>query len=112
MRIDNGNIFSDLPGRSPNETFTDLFATAGLKIERIVSRGQATSEGEWLDQAQAEWVLLVSGSAAVHFESESSPRELKPGDYLLIPPHTRHCVAWTDKDHPTIWLAVHFDQPH
>jgi cupin 2 domain-containing protein len=40
-------------------------------------------------------------------EGEDSPRILRPGDYVEIPPHVRHRVAWTESDAPTIWLAVH-----
>lgn len=109
MEFSAGNIFSDLPERSPNEIFSDLAAAPGIKIERIVSTGQATPAGEWMNQDRAEWVLLVSGSAAVLFEGEASPRELKPGDYLLIPPRARHRVERTARDDPTIWLAVHFE---
>jgi quercetin dioxygenase-like cupin family protein len=32
---------------------------------------------------------------------------LKPGDYLFIPAHTRHHVAWTDGKEKTVWLAIH-----
>jgi cupin 2 domain-containing protein len=46
----------------------------------------------------------------VEFEGESQPRELKPGDYLLIPAHCRHRVAWTSSDEPSVWLAVHFGE--
>jgi cupin 2 domain-containing protein len=109
MEFSHGNIFSDIPERSPNEVFSDLASAPGIKIERIVSTGQATPAGEWLDQKRTEWVMLVSGSAAVLFEGEASARELKPGDYLLIPPHKRHRVEWTVRDNPTIWLAVHFE---
>jgi cupin 2 domain-containing protein len=28
---------------------------------------------------------------------------------LLIAPHRRHRVEWTDPDAPTVWLAVHCD---
>ena len=34
--------------------------------------------------------------------------ELKPGDYVHIPAHARHRVAWTDAAQPTVWLAVHY----
>ena len=38
-------------------------------------------------------------------EGEAAPRILAPGDYVLIPPHVRHRVEWTDADEPTVWLA-------
>ncbi|WP_371679126.1 hypothetical protein [Microvirga sp. KLBC 81] len=51
---------------------------------------------------------MLSGSAGLLFEDESTPKELKRGDYLLVPAGRRHRVEWTDGTEPTIWLAVHF----
>jgi cupin 2 domain-containing protein len=33
---------------------------------------------------------------------------LSPGDHVIIPAHVRHRVEWTDAEHPTVWLAVHY----
>jgi cupin 2 domain-containing protein len=77
-----------------------------LRVERIVSTGQ--SSPGWFDQAWSEWVIVLSGEAEVVFEDEAEPRRLQPGDYVLIVPHRRHRVAWTDPSKPTVWLAVHF----
>jgi cupin 2 domain-containing protein len=104
---DDGNIFEQVPERSPEEQITELLAAPGLRIERIVSTGQASPAGFWYDQDQAEWVLLLTGSAGLLLEREAEPRVLGPGDHLLIPAHIRHRVAWTDPEQPTIWLAVH-----
>ena len=82
----------------------------GLRIERIVSTGQSTPEGSWFDQAWSEWVIVLAGEALIAFEDDAESRRLRPGDYLFIPPHRRHRVAWTDPGRPTIWLAVHFDE--
>ena len=52
----------DLPDPLPSEElFTDLIPDAGVKIERIVSSGQSTPEGEWYDQERDEWVALIQG---------------------------------------------------
>ena len=72
-----------------------------------MSTGQASSPGFWYDQDDPEWVLLISGSAALSIEGESEARILHPGDWLEIPSHVRHRVEWTDAEKPTIWLAVH-----
>ena len=53
--------------------------------------------------------MLLSGSARLRFEDEATDRDLQPGDYLLIDPHRRHRVEWTDPNKPTVWLAIHFD---
>jgi cupin 2 domain-containing protein len=82
--------------------------TDNLRIERIVSTGQASAPGFWFDQDWAEWVLLLAGSAGLLFEGEAEPQVLRPGDHLLIAAHRRHRVAWTDTKRPTVWLAVHY----
>lgn len=106
-----GNLLGDLPTALPEELFTTLAgsgAGAGdVRIERIVSTGHASPEGFWYDQDGAEFVLLVEGSAGVQMEG-GDVRTLAPGDWLVIPPHARHRVAWTAPDRPTVWLAVHY----
>jgi cupin 2 domain-containing protein len=108
MMIAAGNIFEHILGEAQDEEFTELLAAEGLRIERIVSTGQASPPGFWYDQVRAEWVLVLSGTAGLLFEDEQTPRELKRGDYLLVPAGRRHRVEWTDATQPTIWLAVHF----
>lgn len=103
-----GNIFEHVRRDAVREEFTDLVAAEGVRIERIVSPGQASPPGFWYDQEWSEWVLLLSGSASLLFEGEPTPRKLKRGDYLLIPAGRRHRVEWTDATEPTIWLTVHF----
>jgi cupin 2 domain-containing protein len=102
-----GNIFAGIDPDAPEETFLELFSAPGLKVERIVSTGQASPPGFWYDQESAEWVLVVSGEAQVQFEDEAEPRRLIAGDYLHIAPHRRHRVVWTSQKQPTVWLAVH-----
>jgi cupin 2 domain-containing protein len=108
MPSGDGNLLAALPRRLETEQTTALVTNKNLRIERIVSTGQASPPGFWYDQAWAEWVLLVAGSAGLLFEGETEPRVLRAGDYLLIPAHQRHRVAWTDVEYPTVWLAVHF----
>lgn len=109
MQTISGNLFGDLPTRSENELVATLVTAPGIRIERIVSTGQASPPDFWYDQDWAEWVLVVSGSAAVLFEGDPEPHPMTAGDYLLIPAHRRHRVEWTDAAVPTVWLAVHFD---
>lgn len=104
-----GNLFDAVASRLDAEEIAELLVTPHLRIERIVSTGQASPPGFWYDQERAEWVLLVQGSAGLLFEGEAEPRVLRGGDYLRIPAHRRHRVAWTDPDTPTIWLAIHHD---
>lgn len=103
-----GNLFEGLPpGTAEAEDLASLFRAQGVEVERIVSTGQATPPGEWYDQDWTEWVVLLSGSACLAIEGEPAARTLLPGDWVLLPPHLRHRVEWTDPDGPTVWLAVH-----
>jgi cupin 2 domain-containing protein len=80
-----------------------------LKIERIISQGQASAPGFWYDQTWNEWVIVLQGSAALRFEDEGAGRTLGTGDYVFIPARQRHRVEWSDPRQPTVWLAVHFE---
>jgi cupin 2 domain-containing protein len=92
----------------PDEVANLLLDRPTLRIERIVSTGQTTSEGQWYDQETDEWVLLVEGAARLRIEGEREDRELGEGDWILLPAHCRHRVTWTRAEPPTVWLAVHF----
>ena len=100
------NLLSPLPDAGAAERVDALLTTPGLRIERIVSQGQASPPGFWYDQAEAEWVLVLAGSARLRFDDETEVRVLGPGDWLDIAPHRRHRVDWTDPMVPTVWLAV------
>ncbi len=102
------NLFAGLPAHADAEVVTTLLSAPHLRIERIVSYGQASAEEFWYDQGWAEWVLVISGSARLRFEGEHTSRGLAAGDFVRIPPHARHRVEATDPAGPTVWLAVHF----
>lgn len=102
------NLFGNLPRRSEAEQFTTLLETGLFKLVRIVSTGQAMPEGEWYDQEETEWVVLLRGRAGLAFEGEAAECVLEPGDFVEIAPHRRHRVTWTDTEGPTVWLALHF----
>lgn len=108
MTIAAGNLLADVPEHLPEEHITALHVGANVRIERIVSRGQASPPGFWYDQDWAEWVLVVSGSAGLMIEGEARARVLGRGDHVLIPAHVRHRVEWTDASEPTVWVAVHY----
>ena len=108
-KLEVSNLLAGLPAQAlAGEQVTPLVVRPGVRIERIVSTGQATPQGEWYDQEAEEWVMLVAGRARVHIDGEASDRTLAPGDFLLLPAHCRHRVTWTQADPPTVWLAVHF----
>ena len=102
------NITADLPPPEAEEDVCVLATGRTSRIERIVSHGQASPPGFWYDQEMAEWVMVIAGSAGLQFEGEAEPRVLRPGDFVDIPAHRRHRVAWTDPQVATVWLAVHY----
>ena len=79
-------------------------------MERIVSQGHRSPDGFWYAQDQAEWVLLLGGSAVLEIQGQGEPLALEPGDMVLLPAHCKHRVAATDPGEPTIWLAIHFSE--
>ncbi|WP_457651752.1 cupin domain-containing protein [Rhodocaloribacter sp.] len=106
--MDGGNLFENIPPELPEELIETLLEAAGLRVERIVSKGQASPPGFWYDQPWHEWVLVLRGGARLEVAGEAGDVTLRPGDYLLLPAHCRHRVAWTDPDAETVWLAIHF----
>jgi cupin 2 domain-containing protein len=45
-----GNLFANVPHQSPDEQTEDLLSAPNVRIERIVSIGNATAPNEWYDQ--------------------------------------------------------------
>ena len=101
------NIFAQIPEQLPEELFDCIIKQDNIVIERIVSNGHISPVGQWYDQARDEWVILLQGKATLLFEKDKNLIRLAPGDYLLIPAHTRHRVEWTQPDFNTVWLAIH-----
>ena len=87
-----------LPGTP--EHFTALLTSdSGLLVERIVSWGHVTPEGQWYDQEKDEWVLLeaeILGRAAylpVEWENDGkgATKPMKRWAYIddLLPQEKR-----------------------
>ena len=103
------NLFKQLPrSTEKNEQFSELLKQPGLRIERIVSTGQASPPDFWYDQPGGEWVLLIQGEAKLRFADEAEARHLQAGDYLDIAARRKHRVDWTPSGEITIWLAIHY----
>jgi cupin 2 domain-containing protein len=101
------NIFENIEKSLTEEACTELASSEYVKIERIVSTGHQSPEGFWYDQADHEWVLVLSGSGVVEYK-DGREIKLNQGDYLNIPAHHKHRVKETSKQEPTVWLAVHY----
>lgn len=100
------NLFQQLPQDQSQEQFEALLTQPGVKLERIVSNGQSTPEGEWYDQAWDEWVMILQGAAGLLIEGQQT-LQMGLGDSILLPAHCRHRVEWTSPEQTTIWLALH-----
>jgi len=102
------SLFGDIPSALRTEFVERLAGRKGVRIERIVSRGQCSAVGFWYDQAETEWVLLVKGAGRIRFEADDSVVEMRAGDHITIAPRARHRVDWTTPDEETIWIAVFY----
>lgn len=103
------NLLIHEPLARDAEVTETLVTGKGVRVERIVSHGQASPEGFWYDQAEAEWVTILAGRARIRIADQANEIVMGPGDTLLLPAHCRHRVEWTDPEQPTIWLALFVD---
>jgi len=78
------NLLSPLPDARAAEQIQTVLTRPGLRVERIVSLGQASPPGFWYDQAEGEWALVLAGTAKLRFADEPEARLLRPGDWLDI----------------------------
>lgn len=99
-----GNLYENVPQKLPEELFQVLVNTDGVIIERIVSTGQVSTE--WYDQDEVEFCCVLKGAAELLFEASEKPMRMDPGAFVVIPPHARHKVVYTDTTQPTVWLAI------
>jgi len=105
MNIEVRNLFQTPAGDC--ETFETLLSRPGLRLERIISRGDTSPEGFWYDQETDEWVALIAGEAELEFERSGRMR-LRRGDFLMIPAKVKHRVVSTSPD--AVWLALHLEE--
>jgi cupin 2 domain-containing protein len=89
---DHANIFDDIPQNLPKEVVQTLIQAAEMRIERIISHGHVSEADFWYDQPQNEWVIVLKGAARLQFEDGMV--EMKVGDFVNIPAHTKHRVEW------------------
>lgn len=94
------NLYLKEEPNENSELFSTLFQNDSLKIESI--RSWLKDPGEYYNQEQDEWVLLLSGEAKLEIDNQTF--DLKNGDYCFIPKHTPHRVLSTSKN--ALWLGV------
>ena len=103
-----GTLLTGLPPHQAEEQVERLIEGPTVRIERIVSTGQASPPGFWYDQPDDEFVVLLAGAARLRFEEGDLTLDLRPGDWVEIPAHVRHRVESTEAEPATVWLAVHY----
>ena len=101
------NLLQNIPSDLSKEIFKTLVRSRDAHIERIVSRGHTSPAEGWYDQEKSEFVVVLKGAAKLEFEG-GRIEDMGPGDWLEIPAHLKHRVAWTDETQETVWLAVHY----
>ena len=104
------NLFNNIPNKIPDEIVECILKNQILTIERIISKGHNTPAGQYYDQDNNEWIIILQGQARLSFEEPHEEISMEVGDYLLIPEHKRHRVEWTKPDIETLWLAIHFNR--
>ena len=104
--MNKSSIFSSIPKSLSREIIENIIQYNNLRIERIISQGQASPKNFWYDQDENEWVLILQGSARLQFADKFVI--LQEGDYINIPARKKHRVVWTDPDQKTIWLTIFY----
>lgn len=102
-----GNIFKQIPKDRTDEVFEDIIKTEQVRIERIISEGHYTPEGDWYDQTENEWVTVLQGEGVIEY-IDGTTLTLGVGDYVDIPAHVKHRVKSTSTTSITVWLAVFY----
>jgi cupin 2 domain-containing protein len=100
------NLFhSALSTPDPQNEFLEILLRggSGLRVERIVSHGHTTPEGQWYDQDEDEWAAVLQGEARLLCE-DGQEIALAAGDSVFLPKRMRHRVIYTSS--PCVWLTI------
>jgi cupin 2 domain-containing protein len=100
------NLFQIEKLPTAEELEESLCESGKVKIQRIISAGQASPPEFFYDQNGHEWVSLLQGEAQLRIEGERV--DLRAGDSLTIFAHQKHRIEYTSTNPPCIWLCVFF----
>jgi cupin 2 domain-containing protein len=106
LMLDKISFYNDIPNDSKQEIFFEILKKKNIRIEKIVSNGQKSPKDFWYCQEEHEFVMVLKGSAILEFEDQTL--NLNEGDAVNIPAFKKHKVQQTNKEQPTIWLAVFY----
>ena len=98
------DIFKFAKTEIPETVETVLRGRGGFRVERI--RSEAYANGEWYDQSEDEFVMLLSGAATLEFADDRRVG-LSAGEWLVIRRHVRHRVAAVSAE--SVWLTLFGD---
>ncbi|MDD5053341.1 MAG: cupin domain-containing protein [Sulfuricurvum sp.] len=94
------NIYNRHYPDENHEIFSPIFTSPALRIESI--RSWLKTPGEWYNQNEDEWVLLLEGEALLELDNKTFA--LIKGNYLFIPKQTKHRVLSTSEN--ALWLGI------
>ena len=95
------NIYNYQQPINGEETIETLLSKSNITINHIISNN--IQNGQWYDQDEDEWLVLITGEAVLNFGDEEVT--LHKGDTFFIQRHRRHYVKKTSED--ALWLTVH-----
>ena len=104
--VGTGNIFEQSRQPEIGEELLETLASGGqFTLKRIASNQLQQPDDFWYSQTQAEWVVVLRGTATILFK-DGTRTQLQNGDYINIPPHKEHRVEQTSD--ATVWLALYY----
>lgn len=102
-RFMRGRLTDSSRGPAKGEFVERVFDRDGIVVEHIVSGELEQAVG--YDQAEHEWVVLLSGDALLRIAGEDVP--LSAGEWLFLPAGLEHELVETTPG--ARWLAVFFE---
>lgn len=93
-------ILISIKNPNPDVLVEILAGNINIRIERIMSSGQTSSEGFWYDQDENEFVALLQGEAVLTYEDGST--RLKAEESFVITAHKKHRIDFISVEPPCV----------